>query len=117
MLKVGGENVAAMEVESYLNTHPAIVIAQVVGVPDPKYGEVVAAFIELKPGAIAAEHEIIEYCLGQIARYKVPRYVRFVTQWPMSSTKIQKFKLRDELVKELGLADSQKVLEGRTEHR
>jgi acyl-CoA synthetase (AMP-forming)/AMP-acid ligase II len=117
MLKVGGENVAAMEVESYLNTHPAIVIAQVVGVPDPKYGEVVAAFIELKPGAIAAEHEIIEYCLGQIARYKVPRYVRFVSQWPMSSTKIQKFKLRDELVKELGLADSQKVLEGRTEHR
>lgn len=103
MLKVGGENVAAMEVESFLSTHPAVNIAQVVGVPDDKYIEVAAAYIELRPGMTATEAEIIEFCQGQIARYKIPRYVRFVTEWPMSSTKIQKFKLRDMLCAELGL--------------
>lgn len=103
MLKVGGENVAAIEVESFLSTHPAVNIAQVVGVPDEKYVEVAAAFIELRPGTSATEAEIIEFCQGQIARYKIPRYVRFVTEWPMSSTKIQKFKLRDILCAELGL--------------
>jgi acyl-CoA synthetase (AMP-forming)/AMP-acid ligase II len=103
MLKVGGENVAAIEVESFLSTHPAVNIAQVVGVPDEKYVEVAAAFIELRPGTTATEAEIIAFCQGQIARYKIPRYVRFVTEWPMSSTKIQKFKLRDMLCAELGL--------------
>jgi len=106
-LKVGGENVAAMEVEGYLSTHPAVSIVQVVGVPDPKYEEVVAAFIELRPGCRATEQEIIDFCAGQIARYKVPRYVRFITEWPMSSTKIQKFKLRDALCHELNLQKSQ----------
>jgi fatty-acyl-CoA synthase len=104
MLKVGGENVAAIEVESFLSTHPAVSIAQVVGVPDEKYVEVVAAFLELRPGATATEQEIIDFCAGQIARYKIPRYVRFVTEWPMSSTKIQKFKLRDTLCGELNLS-------------
>jgi len=75
----------------------------VVGVPDEKYVEVAAAFIELRPDTTATEAEIIEFCQGQIARYKIPRYVRFVTEWPMSSTKIQKFKLRDKLCAELGL--------------
>lgn len=101
MLKVGGENVAAIEIESYLATHPAVSIAAVVGVPDDRYVEVAAAFIELKPGHTADEDEIVEFCTMGLARFKVPRYVRFVTEWPMSATKIQKFGLRDTLVDEL----------------
>jgi acyl-CoA synthetase (AMP-forming)/AMP-acid ligase II len=101
MLKVGGENVAAVEIESYLATHSAVSIAQVVGIPDPRYVEVAAAFLELKPGAVATEEEIIEFCAKGMARFKVPRYVRFVTTWPMSATKVQKFRLRDILVDEL----------------
>ncbi len=104
MLKVGGENVAAVEIESYLCTHPAVQIAQVVGVPDEKLSEVAAAFLQLKPGASCTAGEIIDFCRGRIASYKVPRHVRFVEQWPMSTTKIQKFKLREELQREL-LAD------------
>jgi acyl-CoA synthetase (AMP-forming)/AMP-acid ligase II len=101
MLKVGGENVAAAEVESYLSTHPAVKIAQVVGVPDPRLDEVAAAFIELKPGSEATEEEIIAHCQGKIASFKVPRYVRFVTEWPTSATKIQKYKLRESILEEL----------------
>jgi fatty-acyl-CoA synthase len=104
MLKVGGENVAAIEIESFLATHPAVSIAAVVGVPDAKYVEVAAAFIELKPGQSATEAEIIEFCSGAMSRFKVPRYVRFVTEWPMSATKVQKFRLRDQLTEELGLS-------------
>lgn len=101
MLKVGGENVAAVEIEGYLATHPAVSIAQVVGVPDDRYLEVPAAFLELKPGASVTEEEIIEFCRGGLARFKVPRYVRVVTEWPMSATKVQKFELRDRIVREL----------------
>ena len=103
MLKVGGENVAAVEIESYLQTHPAVAIAQVVGVPDAKYDEVAAAFIECRPGASITEAEVIEFCRGKISGFKVPRYVRTVESWPMSATKIQKFRLRDQLCQELGL--------------
>lgn len=102
MLKVGGENVAAAEIESMLQTHSAVKLAQVVAVPDARYAEVPAAFIELVPGAQANEAELIEHCRGKIAGFKVPRHVRFVEQWPMSTSKIQKFKLREELVRELG---------------
>jgi fatty-acyl-CoA synthase len=102
MLKVGGENVAAIEVESFLANHPAVKMAQVVGVPDARLLEVAAAFIELAPGATLSEDEVIAFCTGQIAGFKVPRYVRFVTEWPMSATKVQKFRLRDQLVAELG---------------
>jgi fatty-acyl-CoA synthase len=101
MLKIGGENVAAAEVESYLSTHLAVKIAQVVGVPDPRLDEVAAAFIELKPGTQATEEEIIAHCQGKIASFKVPRYVRFVTEWPTSATKIQKYKLRESILAEL----------------
>lgn len=107
MLKVGGENVAAIEIESYIGTHPAVSIVAVVGVPDPKYMEVAAAFIELRPGAQCSEEEITEFCRRGLARFKVPRYVRFVDQWPMSATKIQKFRLRDQLIQEL--ADAPEV--------
>ena len=101
MLKVGGENVAAIEIESYLATHPAVSIAAVVGVPDPRYMEVAAAFIQLRPGAGVSEDEIVEFCRGGLASFKVPRHVRFVDEWPMSATKIQKFRLAEQLSREL----------------
>ena len=95
MLKVGGENVAAVEIESWLATHPAVKLAQVIGVPDRRLLEVPAAFVELEDGAAATEQEIIGHCRGRIAGFKVPRHVRFVDAWPMSSTKVQKFRLRE----------------------
>lgn len=104
MLKVGGENVAAAEIEALLGRHPAVKLAQVVGIPDAKYAEVPAAFVELKPQAAVTEAELIAHCKAAVAGFKVPRLVRFVSEWPMSSSKIQKFKLRQALVSELGLA-------------
>lgn len=101
MLKVGGENVAAAEIEGFLSQHDAIMLAQVVSAPDPKYIEVPAAFVQLAPGATATEDEIIEFCRGTVASFKVPRYVRFVTEWPMSATKIQKIRLREQIAAEL----------------
>ena len=101
MLKVGGENVSAAEVESYLLRHPAIGIVQVVSAPDDYYVEVPAAFIQLKDGATATEDEIIEFCVGQIATFRVPRYVRFISEWPMSGTKIKKAILRDMIAADL----------------
>jgi fatty-acyl-CoA synthase len=101
MLKVGGENVAAVEIEDYLVRHPAVGIVQVVGAPDARYGEVPAAFVQRTPGRDVGEHELIEFCLGRIATYKVPRYVRFVEEWPMSGTKIKKFVLREQIAQEL----------------
>jgi fatty-acyl-CoA synthase len=101
MLKVGGENVSAIEVESFLATHPAVKMAQVVGVPDERLLEVAAAFVELAPGQSVTEEELIVFCEGRIARFKIPRHVRFVTEWPMSATKVQKFRLRDRLIEDL----------------
>jgi acyl-CoA synthetase (AMP-forming)/AMP-acid ligase II len=95
MLKVGGENVAALEIESFLARHPAIKMAQVIGVPDPRLQEVPVAFVELLPGQNASAEDVIGFCKGQLASFKVPRAVYFVTDWPMSSTKVQKFKLRE----------------------
>jgi len=103
MLKVGGENVAAAEIEAQLQKHKTVKLAQVVGIPDAKYAEVPAAFVELQPGATATEAELIEFCKKDVAGFKVPRHIRFVTEWPMSSSKIQKFKLRTALVEELKL--------------
>jgi acyl-CoA synthetase (AMP-forming)/AMP-acid ligase II len=103
MLKVGGENVAAAEIEAFLARHPSVKLAQVVGVPDDRLQEVAAAFIELEDGQSATEQELIDFCRGDIASFKVPRYIRFVTEWPMSTSKIQKFRLRDELAQELGI--------------
>lgn len=101
ILKVGGENVAAAEIEGYLCEHPAAGIVAVVGAPDTRYGEVPAAFVQLRPGASATEEELIAFCLGAVATFKVPRYVRFVTEWPMSGTKVQKFRLRATITEEL----------------
>jgi fatty-acyl-CoA synthase len=104
MLKVGGENVAAAEVEEYLVQHPAIEIVQVVGAPDARYVEVPAAFVQRRAGATVTEEELVEFCRGRIATFKIPRYVRFVDEWPMSGTKIQKFRLRERLAAELEVA-------------
>lgn len=100
-MKVGGENVSALEVESFLAQHPGVRLAQVVSIPDEKYGEVAAAFIEEVPGAGITQDEILAFCKGRIASFKVPRFVRVVTQWPMSATKIAKFRLREQLLKEV----------------
>jgi fatty-acyl-CoA synthase len=97
MLKVGGENVSALEIESYLSMHPAVKMVQVVGKSDPVMIEVPAAFIELKDNVVCTEDEIIEFCKDEIASFKIPRLVRFVTDWPMSATKVQKFRLRELL--------------------
>lgn len=102
MLKVGGENVAAAEIEGLLSQHPSVMLAQVVSAPDNKYMEVPAAYIQLIEGTEATEAELIDFCTGKVAGFKVPRYVRFVTEWPMSATKIQKVRLREEIARELG---------------
>jgi fatty-acyl-CoA synthase/long-chain acyl-CoA synthetase len=96
MLKVGGENVAAIEVEAYLMQHPAVRIAEVVGMPDPRLDEVPVAFVELHAGSQSTEAELITFCKGRIANYKVPRAIHFVSgaDWPMSATKINKRELR-----------------------
>jgi fatty-acyl-CoA synthase len=96
MLKVGGENVAAAEIEAHLGRHPAVKIAAVVGVTDAHLIEVPVAFVERVPGAEVGEEELIDHCRGQLARFKVPRRVWFVDSWPMSTTKIQKFRLREQ---------------------
>lgn len=103
MLKVGGENVAAAEVEAVLAQHPAVRLAQVVGIPDERLIEVPAAFIEGDRAATA--EELMAFVRERIAPFKVPRHIRFVTEWPMSASKIQKFRLRQELLDELGMGE------------
>jgi fatty-acyl-CoA synthase len=100
MLKVGGENVAPAEIESCLSKHPAVELVQVIGVPDERLTEVACAYIELRGGACATPEELIEHCRGQIASYKVPRHVRIITEWPMSATKIQRYRLREMYLSE-----------------
>lgn len=97
MLKVGGENVAALEIESYLATHADVSIAAVVGAPHPRYMEVPVAFVQLRGGREADAGELLEFCRAGLARFKVPHEIHFVTEWPMSATKIQKFRLRQWL--------------------
>ena len=100
----GGENVYPREVEEFLYTHPEIEDVQVVGVPDEKYGEELCAWVKLRPGSGLAEEDVRAFCVGKIAHYKVPRYVRFTQEFPMTVTgKVQKFKMRETSVAELGL--------------
>jgi fatty-acyl-CoA synthase len=107
MLIRGGENVYPREVEEFLFRHPKVAQAQVFGVPDARYGEEVCAWIVLKPGETATEDEIRSFCQGQIAHYKVPRYVRFVPELPMTVTgKAQKFVMRAHMIEELGLREA-----------
>jgi fatty-acyl-CoA synthase len=100
----GGENVYPREVEEFLYTHPEIEDVQVVGVPDEKYGEELCAWVKLRPGSGLSEEDVRTFCVGKIAHYKVPRYVRFSQEFPMTVTgKVQKFKMRETSVAELGL--------------
>ena len=102
----GGENIYPREVEEFLYRHPKIQDVQCIGVPDPKYGEELCACVILKPGQTATEEEIRDFCRGEIAHYKVPRYVRFMESLPMTVTgKIQKFILRRQIAAELGLVE------------
>jgi fatty-acyl-CoA synthase len=100
----GGENIYPREIEEFLYRHPKVQDVQVVGLPDRKYGEELCAWIIVKPGQSATDEDIRSFCKGQIAHYKVPKYIQFVTEFPMTVTgKIQKFKIRDAMTEQLGL--------------
>jgi fatty-acyl-CoA synthase len=97
MLKIGGENVDPMEVEAFLMTHPSVNLAAVVSLPDARLAEVAVAFVRTEPGSTLAAAEVVEYCRGKIASFKIPRHVALLDDFPMTSTgKIQKVRLRDE---------------------
>jgi fatty-acyl-CoA synthase len=104
MLIRGGENIFPREIEEYLFQHPKIEAAEVIGVPDEKYGEEVCAWIKLHAGETATEEDIREFCRERIAHFKIPRYILFVDEFPMTITgKVQKYKMREEMVNKLGL--------------
>lgn len=104
----GGENLFPREIEEFLYTHPAIQDVQVVGVPDEVYGEELCAWIMLKENASLSEEEVKEFCAGQISRQKIPRYIRFAEEFPMTASgKIQKFKIREIMIEELEAAKAQ----------
>ncbi len=103
----GGENVYPREVEEFLYAHPAIEDVQVIGVPDSRYGEELCAWVKLRPGATLSLDELREFCSGQIAHFKIPRYLRITGEFPMTVTgKVQKFKMREVSVAELDLAEA-----------
>lgn len=98
----GGENLFPREVEEFLYTHPEILDVQVVGIPDEKYGEELCAWIKLKEGCDLSEEQVREFCNGQISRQKIPRYIRFATEFPMTASgKVQKFRIRQMMIEEL----------------
>ena len=106
----GGENIYPREVEEFLYTHPSIEDVQVVGVPDVKYGEELCAWVKLRPGSELTAEQVREFCTGKIAHYKIPRYVRVTDSFPMTVTgKVQKFKMRETSVAELGLEQAGKT--------
>ncbi len=106
----GGENIYPREIEEFLYTHPAIGDVQIVGVPDLKLGETVAAWIRLKPGEQATEDEIREYCRGKIAHFKVPQYISLVDEFPMTVTgKVQKYRIRQLEIQRRGLEEAARV--------
>jgi fatty-acyl-CoA synthase len=104
----GGENIYPREIEEFLYTHPDVIDAQVIGVPDPRYGEELAAWIRMREGAEPLTAESVrEFAAGKLAHYKVPRYVRIVEDFPMTVTgKVRKVEMREITVNELGLNGS-----------
>ncbi|QDF98464.1 AMP-binding protein [Azoarcus sp. DD4] len=103
----GGENIYPREIEEFLYRHPQILDVQVVGVPDQKYGEELCAWIILREGAELSANDVRAYCQGQIAHYKIPRYIKFVDSFPMTVTgKIQKFQIREQMKRELALDEA-----------
>jgi len=112
MLKVGGENVAAAEIEDFLQLHPDVLTAQVVSAPDARYMEVPCAYIIRRSGSTVTERDLIDHCRGKISTFKVPRYVRFVDEYPMSGTKVRKHELRARIAAELeaaGITEAPKI--------
>ena len=110
MIIRGGENIYPREIEEFLYTHPKVADVQVVGLPDARLGESVAAWIRLKPGETATQEEMRDYCRGRIAHFKVPQHIRIVDAFPMTVTgKIQKFKIREEEVRRLGLEGAARI--------
>ena len=110
MIIRGGENIYPREIEEFLYTHPLITDVQVIGVPDKRYGEELLASIVMRPGATLTEDDVREYCRGQIAHFKIPRYVNFVDSFPMTVTgKVQKFRMRQAAIDELVLTDAAAV--------
>ena len=100
----GGENIYPREIEEFLYTHPAVADAQVIGVPDEKYGEEIMAWVQLADGEQATEDDIKEFCRGKIAHFKVPRYITFVDEFPMTVTgKVRKIEMREKSIADLGL--------------
>jgi fatty-acyl-CoA synthase len=103
----GGENIYPREIEEFLYRHPKVQDVAVVGIPDEKYGEELCALILLKSGEDATRDEIVSFCQGEIARYKIPRHIRFVDSFPMTVTgKVQKFLIREAMIRELGLREA-----------
>ncbi len=110
MIIRGGENIFPREIEEFLYTHPQVADVQVIGITDLRFGEEVMAWIMPKRGEIVTEEEIREFCREHIAHYKKPRYVKFVDEYPMTVTgKIQKFRLREMAIEELGLNEADRV--------
>ena len=110
MIIRGGENIFPREIEEFLYTHPQVADVQVIGVPDLRFGEEVMAWIMPKRGESVTEEEIREFCREHIAHFKIPRYVKFVDDYPMTVTgKIQKFRLREMAIEELGLNEADRV--------
>ncbi|HET7501718.1 MAG TPA: AMP-binding protein [Kofleriaceae bacterium] len=110
MIVRGGEKIWPRELEEFLHTHPGVAEAQVVGVPSVKYGEEVMAWVRAKPGATLQPDELTAFCTGKIATYKIPRYWKITGEFPMTVTgKIQKFRMREIAIDELGLGDAARV--------
>jgi fatty-acyl-CoA synthase len=106
----GGENIYPREVEEFLYTCPGISDIQVIGVPDPKYGEQVVAWVKLEKGSTLQPEDIIQFCKGKIASYKIPKYIKIIDSFPLTVTgKIQKFKMREIMIREMHLEDTAKV--------
>jgi fatty-acyl-CoA synthase len=104
MIIRGGENVYPREIEEFLLTHPAVMDVQVIGVPDERYGEEIMAWVQLAPGGELTDDGLRSFCEGQIAHFKVPRYVKFVSEFPLTVTgKVRKVEMRDQSIAELGL--------------
>jgi fatty-acyl-CoA synthase len=104
MIIRGGENVYPREIEEFLYTHPEVADVQVIGVPDERYGEEIMAFVIARDGADVDAEGLREFCRGEIAHFKVPRYISLCTEFPMTVTgKIQKYKLREQAIEDLGL--------------